>query len=286
MKKQYFSKDAKNGLKAMYAVAFTNDEEMSLFTKLIADEYGYEKYCHMPELFVDDDKYTLAIAYDIVDGNDRKKFEQAYNDVKKALKKNEPKLITLSTVISMGWTKAMIEALLPEPKLVENPHYRKAAPMKLFRERDVLEAMKSEEYKQALEKANRRKMSAKKATETKKKLLAENMKAFADSITVIVIDDDKLIDKTIAAKNRWYDLNEKYYEEIYESSVDPDTLQRWIVNYIRHNLVHYDDGLYLMKGKVGGDEVYFSYKKAIMEKIAAAYPKYAEECARQIQELE
>lgn len=64
MKKQYFGKDTKNGLRAIYVVAFTNDEEMSLFTRLIADEYGYEKYSSIPELFVDDDsKYTWAIAY-------------------------------------------------------------------------------------------------------------------------------------------------------------------------------------------------------------------------------
>lgn len=87
MKKQYFGKDTKNGFRAIYAVAFTNDEEMSLFTRLIADEYGYEKYSSIPELFVDDDsKYTWAIAYDIEGGSDKKEFEQAYKDVKKTLK--------------------------------------------------------------------------------------------------------------------------------------------------------------------------------------------------------
>lgn len=89
MKKQYFGKDTMNNLKSIYAVAFTNDVEMNLFTQLIADEYGYEQYNDVPELFVDDDsKYTWAIAYDIEDGNDRKEFEQAYKDVKKALRMN------------------------------------------------------------------------------------------------------------------------------------------------------------------------------------------------------
>lgn len=86
MKKQYFGKDTINNLKSIYAVAFTNDDEMSLFTQLIADEYGYEQYSDVPELFVDDSKYTWAIAYDIEDGNDRKEFEQAYKEVKKALR--------------------------------------------------------------------------------------------------------------------------------------------------------------------------------------------------------
>ena len=48
MKKQYFGKDTKNGLRAIYAVAFTNDEEMSLFTRLIADEYGYKLVAKNP----------------------------------------------------------------------------------------------------------------------------------------------------------------------------------------------------------------------------------------------
>lgn len=126
---------------------------------------------------------------------------------------NKSKMITLSTAISMGWTKAMVAALLPEPELVANPHYRKAAPMRLYREQNVLEAMESEEYQQALEKAAKRKMSAKKATETKTEILAENMRAFANSITVIIIDDAELINQTIAEKNDWYDFHGKYDEK-------------------------------------------------------------------------
>ena len=44
-------------------------------------------YSSIHERVVDDDsKYNWAIAYDIEDGSDRKEFEQAYKDVKKALK--------------------------------------------------------------------------------------------------------------------------------------------------------------------------------------------------------
>ena len=38
MKKQYFGKDTKNGLRAIYAVAFTNDEEMSLFSRCAPEQ--------------------------------------------------------------------------------------------------------------------------------------------------------------------------------------------------------------------------------------------------------
>lgn len=106
---------------------------------------------------------------------------------------NESKMITLSTVISMGWTKAMVTALLPEPKLVANPHYRKAAPMKLYREQDVLEVMEGEEYKQALEKANKRKISAQKATETKSERLKERMSEVGKTIEIKIMPVDEII---------------------------------------------------------------------------------------------
>ena len=88
MKKQYFGKDKMNDWTAIYVVAFTNDDDMTRFTQIMSDEYGYEHYTDVPEMFVDDDNhFTWAIAYDIDDGNDKKEFEQAYKEVKKALRK-------------------------------------------------------------------------------------------------------------------------------------------------------------------------------------------------------
>lgn len=199
-------------------------------------------------------------------------------------KKDEPKekMITMSTVISMGWTKSMIAALLPEPKLVDNPYYRKAAPMKLYKEQDVLVAMESEAYKQAAEKASKRKLSAQKATKTKTENLAKNMEAFVESVSVEVIDEARLVKETIEAKNAWYYYTEQYELITNKTKVDSETLHRWVVNYIRHNLVSYDYGLYKMKGKTGKNALYAQYKNAILEKIAAAYPKYAMECRNQM----
>lgn len=196
--------------------------------------------------------------------------------------KSDVKMITMSTVLSMGWTKTMISALLPEPTLVDNPYYRKAAPMKLYREQDVLEAMESEKYKSALEKANKRKISAQKATKTKTDALAKSMAAFIDSVSVDVIEDATLVKETIKAKNEWYNYIGRYDEFVTQTNVDGYTLQRWVVNYIRHNLVSYDYGLYKMKGKTGKNALYAPFKNAILEKIAVAYPQYAAECRNQM----
>lgn len=186
-------------------------------------------------------------------------------------------MIAQTTVLKMGWTKTMIEKMLPEPTLVNNPHYKNAAPMKLFKKADVLAAMDTDEYRDALEKANRRKKSAEKAVETKEKRLSDKMRAFVESINVEVLPTQELINRTIEAKRKWYEWN---WKDFY-GNVDEDTLDRWVVNYIRHNLVEYDEGLWNMRGKTGRNKVYREYKNAILEKIAAAYPMYADECKYQ-----
>lgn len=56
------------------------------------------------------------------------------------------KLITLSTLKQRGWTEELIEKLLPEPKLVPNPHYRSAGKMKLWKENEVMKAEQDKRF--------------------------------------------------------------------------------------------------------------------------------------------
>lgn len=47
----------------------------------------------------------------------------------------KPKMITQSRIIGeYGWTKSLINKFLPDPILKRNPHYSKAAPMRLWEE--------------------------------------------------------------------------------------------------------------------------------------------------------
>ena len=198
------------------------------------------------------------------------------------------KRITQATVLSMGFTKRMISDLLPEPELVENPHYSKAAPMKLWSEKIVLEIMQSDEYKTAKEKADNRKKSSAKAVETKKRNTMIKQQEISSCIHVRVIDDKTLRDKTLQAKEDWYDAHSRCYDDyrdynfpnVYDA--DEYTINRWIVNYIRHNLVDYDKNLLEFKGRVGTNDAYVQYKHDVLEKIAEAYPKYADECEDQM----
>lgn len=227
-------------------------------------------------------------------------------------------LITQSTILAMGWTKTMIKNLLPEPTERPNPHYKCAAPMKLWEQEKVLEVMETEDFKKALEKAGKRKNAAKSAVKTKEKRLKKKMVEIANSFEIKIIPDDELIEMVLKhneeriENNLWqsmlyyerkvdryiYDEFESYddvcqeyedacyeYENFTLRTPNEETLMRWVVNYIRHNLISYDLTLFDNKGKVGKDEAYPIFKKAVLNRIATTYPKYAAECQRQAEAI-
>ena len=221
--------------------------------------------------------------------------------------------ITQSSLIAMGWTKSMISKFMLEPKLVPNPHYKNAAPMKLYDREEALDMMDTDEFAAELEKANKRKKSAKCAVATKTENFTQKMAEIGKSINVTVISDDELVEIVLKLKEEdiykkiknhmdyldrhCYDYNGynsyEEYNEDYEQTEwqlqefifhrpNDNTLHRWCVNYIRHRLTSYNTELVGMNGKIGKDIAYNYFKKAVLEKIAEAYPKYKDECFRQI----
>lgn len=204
--------------------------------------------------------------------------------------KAKEKMLTQSTIISTyGWTKSLITKFLPAPKLVPNPHYKKASPMQLWKEADVLQAMQTPEFQENFAKANKRKAAAAKAVDTKKALLEAQKTKFLNSIRIQVLPDDMIRAKTLDAKQTWYTQSEFKDDFYLDPSEIPDaygadelTIQRWVVNYIRHHLVQYNDFLDKICGKVGVQDCYVDTKVILLQKIAEAYPAYAKECRRQI----
>lgn len=198
-------------------------------------------------------------------------------------------LITQSTVLGMGWTKKMIDTLLPEPILKDNPRYRCAAPMRLFEEEAVLAVMETEEFIAAFEKTKKRRESSWKANQTKREKLENLVDERIRAIKVEVLPDDELVSETLEEREDWYRYNAEIrgeYDYRFYGPADTDTLNRWVVNFIRHNLVEYDESLYKMKGKVGIEDEYVRYKFAVLDRIAETYPKYAEECNKQKNRVE
>jgi len=238
--------------------------------------------------------------------------------------KEKKKMISQTTVIDMGWTKAMITKLLPEPVLKPNPNYRSAAPMKLWVEEEVIAMMQTPAYIEAKAKADKRKISAEKAVETRIVNFCAKVVEKAHGINVDILEDDVLRERTLQHQEerkaneeyRFRDYLERcqrrderrgYYKELEEyfedrgadyyryfdvdgtplditvriADVNEETMQRWIVNYIRHVLTHYDSELYGFKGKTGKYEASLEFKLAILDRIAECYPRYAAECERQ-----
>ena len=78
------------------------------------------------------------------------------------------KMINQTEIINeYGWTKSMIGKFLPEPVLKPNPFYRTASPQKLWDRSVVEQAMESNDFKTAFEKAQKRKAAGKAAAQTK-----------------------------------------------------------------------------------------------------------------------
>ena len=188
--------------------------------------------------------------------------------------------ITLSTVKSYGFTDKLIRELLPEPELVVNPHYSSGPKMKLWDVNVVESAMKTEIFMAEMERRNKRRESAKKAVQTKTSKLKLQVNEFVKSVRISRIPLERLRLAAIVDKQKWYDSNgicDKFAED-----ADDATVKRWMVNYIRHNMVEYDREIYDMKGKTGKSLLYFELHNGVLHKISEVYPELEDECLRQI----
>lgn len=123
------------------------------------------------------------------------------------MQEEKEKRISQSTVIGLGFTKTMIDKLLPPPVLVKNPHYKSSPPMKLWLESEVMEIMQTAEYQREKEKADKRRSAAKKAVATKTNNLSRQIDNMIGSIRIKIIADDVLVRRTIQFKQNWLDAH-------------------------------------------------------------------------------
>lgn len=178
-----------------------------------------------------------------------------------------------------GWTKKMVDELLKniEPELVENPHYKCAAPMKLYEAKDIKRIERTKKFKEMLEKANKRRISAQKAVETKIKNTMEEMEQFAVEVKRIDIEDLK--NRALSSKQSWYRRTGQDFKYDYDAyTADEETIKRWMVNFIRHHLSSdYDYQVYSLSGKTGVNEAYKKYKENLAHEMKKVYPELEKE---------
>lgn len=82
------------------------------------------------------------------------------------------------------------------------------------------------------------------------------------------------------AKQEWF----LEHGNVDMATPNTETLERWMVNFVRHNLCEYDDKLIDLFGLVGKEELYHRLKTETLAKIAEVYPELDVECKRQAQE--
>lgn len=198
------------------------------------------------------------------------------------MKNKKEEYITRTGLIERReWTKSMTDKLLKglEYKVVDNPHYRCAAPMILYFLKDIKRIEKTKKFKKLKEKADKRKMSAKKAVETK---TADTID-IADSFSVDVerMDLEDVEEYTLEEKQSWYNYNFFKFNNIEEMRnayiADEETVKRWMVNYIRHNLTNYDEELRGLKHRTGKSKGYIHYKMKLAEEMKKVYPELEKE---------
>ncbi|MBE6892347.1 MAG: hypothetical protein E7481_10120 [Ruminococcaceae bacterium] len=178
-----------------------------------------------------------------------------------------------------GWTETLIEKFLPEPMLKPNYHGHSSPPMKLYYEDEVQKIMNTEEFKAELEKVNKRRAAVQKGIDRKTAKALEEITPLLETITVKVIPEKKVVTWAIWAQGwGWYDVDEDFCR-----TKNPEVIARWAVSYIRKNLIDYDQRLKELRYET--DETNRVVEKEIYERIAAAYPAYADECRRQIDDL-
>ncbi len=193
--------------------------------------------------------------------------------------KQKEKLLAKSQVLDRGWTDTLVKKFLPDPDEIKpNPIYKSAAPMKLYKLERVEVVETTDQFKKEMLKTVARKKVAQKVVQKKSNETMEYVDKF--HIKVKKLSDSYLIKCACDSYNDWHWEKGNDFEQASKDS-DPLFLERICVNYLRHEMSHYEQYLDQIFGKVGKFEAYNLIRSRIFAEIARLYPWLAGECQRQ-----
>lgn len=203
---------------------------------------------------------------------------------------DRPQHLSLAGLKDRGWTPALIQRFLGEPdETAPNPHYRTAAPMRLYLVSRVEACEQTEAWQTARATTQQRQQRAVAVAAGQREAVLARVAA----LTIAVQDVEP--DALTHAACRHYNRRQEDWEEGRHDrgqfdnqprlpaspDSDPAFLARITVNYLRHQGTSYERQLEQLFGKVGADAGRARVKKRVLEAIAEAYPHLASECARQ-----
>ena len=187
-----------------------------------------------------------------------------------------------------GWTEAAIRRFLGEPdRRVPNPVYRTAAPARLYSMIRVTAAEATPEWQAWRLAAGKRSERGKAAAAVRRAQTITEVAAL--DIQVPVMDLDVLAERAVEHRNirdadRAWDRGWDDPRPAEAGGVEQTTLNRWMVNYLRHRHTSYDADLSQLYGRVGRREAQAAIRRRVYDVIGGAYPSLAAECARQLAE--
>ena len=118
--------------------------------------------------------------------------------------------------------------------------------------------------------------------EAEQKMEAEWSDRLPVAIDEITVEDMPLSDiysNSLRAKEEWVNENSRYYHSFDYAS--GETRERWMVNYIRHELTDYDYYVDQIPEFLKEKIFYIPFHNAVLDKISEKYPSLKEECERQ-----
>lgn len=188
----------------------------------------------------------------------------------------KPEYLSTPKLKERGWTDGMIRKFLGEPDAMRpNPHYKCAAPMKLYELKRVERTERSKKYQAEKEASAQRRQSAAKGVATKR----EKSIQFARTVEINVplMDYNELLKKACWSYNEWHQYDRRGYfnEDFIPARVDsdPDFLHRITINYLRHECTSYEQQLYKLFGKTGVHEAHDILQERINDEICRVYPE-------------
>ncbi len=108
-------------------------------------------------------------------------------------------------------------------------------------------------------------------------------------ILVPLLEADRLAERAVAHRNAraqeravWRDDYYYDWEPAEVGGVEQATLERWMVNYLRHELTRYEVLLDGLTGQTGRLEAEGVLRNKVYGAIGNAYPSLADECRRQL----
>lgn len=172
-----------------------------------------------------------------------------------------------------GWTPAMIRDFLGSPDHTEFiPRFRHAAPILQFALSRVQAAERTAKFVQRLELAARRSAIAREAAERRREEMLRVVAA--DEVPIPRLAPDVLTDRAVRHSDP--------RETVDAAKADRRTLNRWKVNYLRHELIRFDatiEGLFGQVGRAAAEKI---MRRRALETIANTYPDLFDECQRQL----